>query len=233
MYGSNDYNEYGYISTRESNSFIRKAFLHSIGGVICSAIVAIYLLFFNRSLFYSLGQAFYIVPIVQVGIALVMGIFLSKLSAVSATVLYYAYAAFTGVTFAMIGVIYTGSSILIALTVTLTLFILLSVYGYTTKEDLSKYGGFLKMGLLAIIILSIANLLLKTSFLYWGITVAAVVIFTGLIAYDVNRIKRLSTELVNTDPDVRDKLGIMMAFHLYLDFVNLFIYILRIVGKRR
>jgi len=228
-----DYNEYGYMTTKDSNRFIRKAFLHSIGGVLLSTIVAIYLIFFNRKLFYTLGEASLAIPIIQLVIAFVMGIFLKKLSPIATTLLYYAYAAFTGVTFAVIGIIYTADSILIALAVTLTLFVLLSIYGYTTKEDLTKYGGYLMMGLLTIIILSIVNYFLKTPMLYWGITVAAIVIFTGLIAYDVNKIKKLSTELVYDDPTMKDKLSIMMAFNLYLDFVNLFIYILRIVGRRK
>ncbi|MGF6907145.1 Bax inhibitor-1/YccA family protein [Fusobacterium sp. PH5-44] len=228
-----DYNEYGYMSVEDSNRFIRKAFLHSIGGVLLSCVVAVYLLFFNYRLFSSIFDKFYIIVLAQLGLAFIFGLFLQKLSIAATTFLYYMYAAFTGVTFAVIGMMYTGVSILIALAVTLTLFILLAVYGFTTKEDLSGYGKYLRVALLTIIIFSIINFFLKLSLIYWGITFVAIVVFSGLIAYDVNRIKKLSTELIYDDPSMKNKLSIMMAFNLYLDFVNLFIYILRILGKRK
>lgn len=231
--GYENYKEYGNMSIEDSNRFIRKAFLHSIGGVLLSCIVAVYLLFFNGTLFRGILQNFYIVIIAQLALAFVFSLFLKKLSAIATTFLYYAYAAFTGATFAIIGVIYTVDSILIALAVTLTLFILLAIYGFMTKEDLSGYGRYLRVALLAIILFSIANIFLKLPILYWGITFGAIVVFSGLIAYDVNRIKRLSTELGYDNPAMKNKLSIMMAFNLYLDFVNLFIYILRILGKRK
>lgn len=231
--GYENYNEYESMSIEDSNRFIRKAFLHSIGGVLLSCIVAVYLLFFNRALFLNILQSFYFIIIIQLGLAFVFSIFLQKLSTIATVLLYYAYAAFTGATFAVIGAIYTVDSILIALAVTLTLFILLAIYGFMTKEDLSGYGRYLRVALFAVIIFSIANIFLKLPALYWGITFGAIVVFSGLIAYDVNRIKRLSTELVYDNPAMKDKLSIMMAFNLYLDFVNLFIYILRILGRRK
>ena len=113
------------------------------------------------------------------------------------------------------------------------MFIVIAAYGYTTKEDLSNYGKYLMTGLISIIIMSLINFFLKAPILYWIGTVLGIVIFSALIAYDVNRIKKIAFQMSNGDEEVMNKLGIIGALNLYLDFINLFLYLLRIFGKRR
>lgn len=113
------------------------------------------------------------------------------------------------------------------------MFAVIAVYGYTTKEDLSNYGGFLKTGLISLIIMSLINMFIGAPMLYWAVTILGVVIFSALIAYDVNRIKNMAYELAEGDDELIGKLGIIGALNLYLDFINLFLYILRIFSKKK
>ena len=116
---------------------------------------------------------------------------------------------------------------------TLTIFVVTAIYGYTTQEDLSSYRRFFTIALISLIVLSIFNVFMRVGMLEWVITIAGVVIFTGLIAYDVNRIKAMSYQLADGDNEVMEKMGIIGALNLYLDFINLFIYILRIFGRKK
>ena len=120
-----------------------------------------------------------------------------------------------------------------AFMITLTIFIVTAIYGYTTQEDLSSYRRFFMIALISLIALSIFNAFMRVGMLEWVITIAGVVIFTGLIAYDVNRIKAISYQLADGDTETMEKMGIIGALNLYLDFINLFIYILRIFGRKK
>ena len=117
--------------------------------------------------------------------------------------------------------------------ITLTIFVVTAIYGYTTQEDLSSYRRFFMIALISLIILSIINAFMRVGMLEWVITIGGVVIFTGLIAYDVNRIKAISYQLADGDNEAMEKMGIIGALNLYLDFINLFIYILRIFGRKK
>ena len=117
--------------------------------------------------------------------------------------------------------------------ITLTIFVVTAIYGYTTQEDLSSYRRFFMIALISLIILSIINAFMGVGMLEWVITIGGVVIFTGLIAYDVNRIKFISYQLADGDNEAMEKMGIIGALNLYLDFINLFIYILRIFGRKK
>ena len=107
------------------------------------------------------------------------------------------------------------------------------IYGYTTKEDLTKYSKFLMTGLITIIIISLINIFIKAPMLYWVGTILGVVIFSGLIAFDINRIKYIAYNIAGSDEEMVEKMGIIGALNLYLDFINLFLYLLRIFGKKR
>ena len=136
-------------------------------------------------------------------------------------------------TLTVVGLIYAPQVIFYAFMITLTIFVVTAIYGYTTQEDLSSYRRFFMIALISLIILSIINIFLKANMLEWIITIAGTVIFTGLIAYDVNRIKWISYQLADGDNEVMEKMGIIGALSLYLDFVNLFFYILRIFGRKK
>lgn len=109
----------------------------------------------------------------------------------------------------------------------------LSVYGYTTKRSLSGIGNFLFMALIGLIIASIVNIFMKSSALYWVITYAGVLIFAGLTAYDTQKLKEMGAQIDVEDKESMRKLAILGALNLYLDFINLFLMLLRIFGDRR
>lgn len=158
---------------------------------------------------------------------------LNKMSTNIARILFFAYSLVNGVTLTVIGFIYAPQVIFYAFMITLVIFVVMAIYGYTTQEDLSSYRRFFMVALISLIILSIINIFLKADMLEWVITIAGTVIFTGLIAYDVNRIKWISYQLADGDSEIMEKIGIIGALCLYLDFVNLFSYILGIFGRKK
>jgi hypothetical protein len=142
------------------------------------------------------------------------------------------YATLTGITFSAIFLMYTESSIASTFLVTAGTFAAMSFYGYTTKKDLTSWGSFLFMGLMGIIIASVVNMFLQSSAMYWVITYAGVLIFVGLTAYDTQKIKEMNI-LGNEGTEEDTKEAIRGALSLYLDFINLFLMLLRIMGTRR
>jgi FtsH-binding integral membrane protein len=128
--------------------------------------------------------------------------------------------------------VFTTESIASTFFITAGTFGVMSFYGYTTKSDLSKWGNLLFMGLIGLIIASIANLLMKSTLIYWVTTYIGVLIFVGLTAYDTQKIKN-SNVIGNEGTDEDSKEAIMGALTLYLDFINLFLYLLRIFGRKK
>jgi FtsH-binding integral membrane protein len=155
-----------------------------------------------------------------------------RLSAIGAMALFYSYAVVNGLTLSVIFLRYTESSIASTLFVTGGTFAAMSAYGFFTKRDLTSLGGFFMMGLLGIILASIVNLFLGSPMLYWFVTYAAILLFVGLTAYDTQRIKELNV-IGNAGTDEDHKEAIHGALILYLDFINLFLYLLRLLGRRR
>lgn len=157
-----------------------------------------------------------------------------KMDVGKSRMMFLLYSMLNGMTLSMVAIVYTGMSILYAFGGTTIIFTIMALYGYATNEDLTKFGGLLKAGLVTIIALSLLNMFLKIPFLYMIIPYLGVLVFIGLIGYDVNRIKH---NIVNTalmeDEGVLEKVSIIGALALYLDFINLFLYILRIFGKKR
>jgi hypothetical protein len=141
------------------------------------------------------------------------------------------YAALNGLTFAFIFAFYTTQSVYTAFFVTAGMFAVMAAIGWTTSIDLSKLGTVLLMALFGFILATIVNIFLASSTLYWITTYAGVVIFCGLTAYDMQKLKRLNTE--GMTGEVRDKSAVIGALALYLDFINLFLFLLRIFGSGR
>ena len=150
-----------------------------------------------------------------------------------ATALFVAYAALNGVTLGVIFLVYTMSSIAVTFLVTAGTFCAMALIGSVTKLDLSKMGSFLFMALIGLIIASIVNIFWANSTLYWICTYAGVLIFTGLTAYDVQKIRQLCMATEDQGFETSRKIAILGALTLYLDFVNLMLYLLRILGNRR
>ena len=221
------------IDVRSSNNFLRKVFLYMILGIAISFGTGAYLLYFNQGLLYTLLDYYQFLVIAELAMVFSISFFINKISAGLARILFLAYSLVNGITLTVIGLIYAPQIIFYAFMITLTIFVVTAIYGYTTQEDLSSYRRFFIVGLISLIIMGLINIRLGVGPLYWIETIAGVVIFTGLIAYDVNRIKWISYQLADGDNEVMEKMSIDGAFNLYLDFINLFLYLLRIFGRKK
>ncbi|MEE8275085.1 MAG: Bax inhibitor-1/YccA family protein [Alphaproteobacteria bacterium] len=153
-----------------------------------------------------------------------------KMSVVAAQATFWVFATLMGMSLASIFIVYTGTSIARVFFITAGVFGAMSLYGYTTKRDLTGWGSFLFMGLIGVIIASIVNIFLGSSMLYFAISVIGVLVFTGLTAYDTQKIKEMYVE--SDASAVATKKAIMGALRLYLDFINLFLMLLRLFGNR-
>ena len=157
-----------------------------------------------------------------------------KASASVLKMIFLVYSVLTGITLSAIGAIYDPYAIITAFTGTIVLFTVLAIYGYVTKEDLSKYRSILIVGLIALIIMGGINFYIQSDGLMWISSMLGVAVFIVFIAYDVNRIKNnVIAYALEEDTSILDKIEIHGALALYLDFVNLFLYILRILGRRK
>ena len=170
-----------------------------------------------------------IIELLAVGSLVVL---IKKMSASMALCIFVAYSALNGVTLSMIFLIYTASSVASTFFITAATFAAMSCFGWYTKKDLSSIGNLCFMALLGLIIASIVNMFLHSTALYWIISYVGVLIFVGLIAYDTQKIKAMSRN-VYLDSESSKKTALMGALALYLDFINLFIMLLRIFGNRR
>lgn len=167
------------------------------------------------------------IAIVEIIIAIVLAARIAKMNPMTTKILYILYAVLTGITFSTIFVYFEIGSLISVFIITAIIFALLAFYGYVTKRDLTKLGTIIFIGLIGIIIGSLLNMLLfKSATLDLGITIIGVLVFVGYIAYDVNKIKHLVPYVGE------DKAAVYGAFQLYLDFINLFIRLLQLLGKR-
>lgn len=155
---------------------------------------------------------------------------INSLSVSTARTAFYAYAGLMGISLSTLFLVYQMGSIVQVFLITAVMFLAMSLYGYTTKKDLTSLGSFLFMGLIGLIVASIVNLFMQSSALAFAISCIGVLIFTGLTAYDTQKIKEL---YYHTDGDDRTKAGIMGALTLYLDFINLMIHLLQLLGQRK
>jgi uncharacterized protein len=155
-----------------------------------------------------------------------------RLPVIVAMMLFCAYAVLNGVTLSILVLVYTQSSIAITFGITACTFGIMTLFGFTTHRDLTKMGSLLIMGLIGIILASIVNIFIQSSAIYWIVSYVGVLIFVGLVAYDTQKLKRMSLSL-DEDGGTVQKASILGALTLYLDFINLFLMLLRILGKRK
>ena len=179
---------------------------------------------------YSSGLA-WVVMLAPLGVVIYMSFGIAKMSASKAQTVFWIFAALMGLSLSSIFVVYTETSITRVFFITAGTFGAMSIYGYTTKRDLTKLGSFLMMGLIGIIIASIVNIFMKSTMMYFVISIIGVLIFVGLTAYDTQKIKNMY--LASDTGEIIGKKAVMGALTLYLDFINLFIMLLRLFGQRR
>lgn len=180
----------------------------------------------NQLLFWGLFIA-------QLGLVVAISGIVPRLSGATATALFMLYSVLTGLTLSMIMVAYTSESIASTFFVTAGTFGAMCVYGYTTKRDLTSWGSILFMGLIGIILASVANIWLQNAGLARVIPYIGVIVFVGLTAYDTQKLKEMGESMPDVDADTYRKFSIQGALSLYLDFINLFLMLLRIFGDRR
>ncbi len=179
---------------------------------------------------YNSGLA-WVVMLAPLGVVFYMSFGIAKMSASKAQTVFWIFAGLMGLSLSSIFVVYTEASIARVFFITAGTFGAMSIYGYTTKRDLTKLGSFLMMGLIGIIIASLVNLFMKSPMMYFVISILGVLIFVGLTAYDTQKIKNMY--LVSDSGELMGKKAVMGALTLYLDFINLFIMLLRLFGQRR
>ena len=172
----------------------------------------------------------WVVMLAPLGMVFYLSARIHKMSFARAQTMFWIYAGLMGLSLASIFIIYTGASIARVFFITASLFGAMSLYGYTTKKDLTGWGSFLFMGLIGIIIAMVVNMFLASAMMDFVISVVGVLIFTGLTAYDTQKIKEIYYE--GDGHEIAGKKSIMGALRLYLDFINLFIMLLHLFGNR-
>jgi FtsH-binding integral membrane protein len=170
--------------------------------------------------------------LVEIGLVMAISYAVNKISAGVATALFLLYAAINGLVFSAIFLAYSLGDIGITFGITAGMFGGMSLIGFVTKKDLTSIGGLCMMGLLGIIIASVVNWFMHSTMLYWVITYVGVAVFLGLTAYDTQKLKEIAYA-TEGDPRMANRLAISGALTLYLDFINLFLLMLRILGNRR
>ncbi|TKB25111.1 Bax inhibitor-1/YccA family protein [Desulfopila sp. IMCC35006] len=177
---------------------------------------------------------FFILMIGELGLVFYLSARIQKIQASTASSLFLGYSVLNGLTLSVIFLAYTSSSIAGTFFITAGMFGAMAVYGLVTKKDLSGWGSFLFMGLIGVIIASVVNIFLKSSGMSWMISFIGVIVFTGLTAYDVQRIKKIGEDgIMSQGSEAISKGSIMGALTLYLDFINLFLMLLRFFGGNR
>ncbi|HYV89948.1 MAG TPA: Bax inhibitor-1/YccA family protein, partial [Candidatus Polarisedimenticolia bacterium] len=163
----------------------------------------------------------WVVIFAPIGFAMLFGFRIQQMRAVTAEILYWAFAAVMGLSLSYIFVLYTNASVARVFFITAGTFAGMSLYGYTTKRDLTSMGSFMVMGLFGLILAMLVNLFMQSAALYFAISLIGVVIFVGLTAWDTQKIKEMYS--ASDAADVSTKKAILGAFQLYLDFINLFV----------
>ena len=190
---------------------------------VASSPILLQMIFGNRLVFWGL----------VIGELLMVGYLaaaVTRMSAATATLVYMLYAVLNGVTLSGIFIMYTGASIVGTFLITGGTFAAMSAYGYFTKQDLTRAGNLLFMALIGLVIASVVNIFFRNPIMYWIITYAGILIFVGLAAYDTQKIKQMNI-IGNEGTEEDHKEAIMGALTLYLDFINLFLYLLRLFGR--
>ena len=176
---------------------------------------------------------FWVAILVEFGLVIAISAGINRMAAATATALFILYAAVNGLTLSFIFAAYSAEAIVTTFAVTAGTFGAMAVIGTVTKNDLTSLGNLFFMALLGLIIASVVNLFCASSTLYWICTYAGILIFVGLTAYDANKIKMMYIQAGTDDRETVRKIAVIGALQLYLDFVNLFLYLLRIFGRRR
>lgn len=217
------------------NTLFRKVYQYMALGLILTSLTA-WLTVATPSMlrfFYTSRAPLIIAAVVEIGLVWYLSASIMKLSASTALTLFCVYSVLNGVTCSSVLLIYTTESVYTAFLSTAGMFGAMSLYALYTKRDLTSWGSFLQMGLIGLIIAMIINIFVGSSTAEICISVMGIIIFMGLTAYDTAKIKALSDGFGMNDDEAVGKVAVIGALALYLDFINLFLYLIRLFGKRR
>lgn len=233
-----DYEVVGSTVRPVAKSFMANVFLWMFAALGVSAFFA-FLFATNENLIgalvtnHGLSGLGMLVMFAPIGFVLLMSFGYNRLSAPAMTLLFLTYAAINGISFSFILLMYTASSVFGCFLTASLMFGVMALLGYTTKQDLTSFGRILTMGLIGILIAMLVNMFLHSSFMDYIISFIGVAVFTGLTAYDVQKLKQIGAGAYGVSEQDTKKLAIFGALSLYLDFINLFLMLLRLFGRRR
>ena len=221
-------NEYTY--DEQLNNYLARTFAYMGIAVLISALSG----YLARNIVYYFYQMPFLLIVLfalQFGICIYFGTQLFKMQPRVAMMLLVLYSMITGVSLGSVFLVYSGSSLALTFVITAMVFASMGIIGFTTRIDLTKYSFYLFFGLLCIIIVSVVNIFLRSTMIEMVTTYIGIILFLGITAYDVQKLKAFYYS--DYDYEIRENLAIYSAFQLYLDFINLFLYLIRIFGKRR
>jgi FtsH-binding integral membrane protein len=227
----------GYASTQSAaidaglRAHMQKVYAYMGGGLALTGIIS-YLVGNNETMLAAIygTPLAWVVMLAPLGFAFYFGMRINSMSVSTAQILFWAFAAIMGLSISYIFAVYTTASIVKTFFIAAATFLSMSIWGYTTKKDLSGMGTFLIMGVWGLIIAMVVNIFLQSSALEFAISAIGVLVFTGLAAYDTQKVKEFYWEA--DGHEVATKKSIFGAFVLYLDFINLFLFMLRFLGNR-
>ena len=209
-------------------SFIQKVYSWMAAGLLLTGLVSLWTASTPAVMQMLARGAFWVLAIAEIGLVFWLSASIHKISAQAASTAFLIYSALNGLTLSWIFLIYTASSIATVFFITAGTFAAVSLFGWTTKADLSSLRGYMVMALIGLVIASVVNMFIQSTPFYWILSYAGVAIFIGLTAYDTQRLKEL-----HYTGGGSSQMAIQGALMLYLDFINMFIYLLRIFGRRR
>ena len=210
-------------------TFIQQVYQWMAAGLAITGVISFWAAGNESVLKFMVGGGFWVVMLAEFALVIGLSAFILKLSTQMATLLFLAYSALNGLSLCFIFAVYTGSSIAATFFITAGTFAGVSVFGWVTKSDLTSLRGFLFMGLLGVVIASVVNIFLKSTALEWILTYAGLAVFIGLTAYDTQKLKAIH----QNGAAATGQIAILGALQLYLDFINMFLLLLRIFGRRR
>jgi hypothetical protein len=233
-------NETGRLSSTTARSEVIGAFMRGVYNWMAAGLgltaIAAYLTASSETLMNIVfGQPIFLILLIVAELGLVVSISagIRRMSAGTATLLFVIYSLLNGVTLSSILVVYTGTSIVTTFVVCSGMFVTMSVYGMTTKKDLTSWGSFLFMGLVGIILAALVNMFLRSSLMEFVISGVGVIVFLGLTAYDTQKLRQMGASAPVDDQSAVQKGTILGALSLYLDFINMFLLLLHLFGQVR
>lgn len=218
-----------------ATKFLANVYAWMFGGLVVTTFVSGVVMGSPTLLLAIAGNpaVFFGLIIAELALVLILSAAINKISAGLATAMFFLYSAVNGATLSIVLLAYTEQSVFRAFLSASCLFAAMSVYGFFTKRDLTSWGSLLTIGLIGLIISMVINMFLRSSTFDYVVSLVGVVVFLGLTAYDVQKILRFGATAQNAGPAAMRKGAIIGALELYLDFINLFLYMLRLFGKRK